>query len=223
MVNIQFNSIAGLQPICGGAIINTTHVVTAAHCADFEIRDLLLVAGAYNIKELEPSQQRKTPKSIYMHPEYQTGDLIRHDLALIEVSTPFVFNTWVQPLPLPAERHNASGYCYIAGWGQTQDHPASDVLLKAIVPILDREECRRVYPDHLDKDNQICAGYPEGGVDVCTGDTGGPLMCSDLGHLYLAGIASWGYKCAVPGYPGVYTEISFYTKSITEHQRTIEY
>jgi len=223
MVSIQFNGMTGLQHLCGGAIINETHIVTAAHCVDFELKDLLFVAGADNITSPESTQQKRVAYSIYMHPQYQNGNVIRHDLAVVQVSSPFVINNWVSPIPLPAERHPATGNCWIAGWGQTLTHIGSDVLLKAKLPIVNVSECEKVYPDLLDPTSQICAGYPEGGVDVCTGDTGGPLMCEDLGHLYIAGIASWGWKCAAPNYPGVYTEVSVYTKSITATLRKIMY
>lgn len=43
------------------------------------------------------------------------------------------------------------------------------------------------------------------------GDSGGPLQCSMMdGRWYLAGITSFGSGCAKPGYPDVYTRLSFY-------------
>nr|XP_006817798.1 PREDICTED: transmembrane protease serine 9-like [Saccoglossus kowalevskii] len=42
-----------------------------------------------------------------------------------------------------------------------------------------------------------------------TGDNGGPMMCQmDDGLWYLAGLASWGFGCADPSYPGVYSRIT---------------
>ena len=49
-----------------------------------------------------------------------------------------------------------------------------------------------------------------GGADSCQGDSGGPLFVRSTGIQ--VGITSWGYGCAAPGYPGVYTEVSFFTE-----------
>jgi trypsin len=46
------------------------------------------------------------------------------------------------------------------------------------------------------------------GAGPCDGDRGGPLIMNDSGKV--VGLISWGFGCAIKGYPGVYTKLSFY-------------
>ena len=65
----------------------------------------------------------------------------------------------------------------------------------------------------------IMAGYSNGGYDSCQGDSGGPMVVlADNGETYLqCGIVSWGSGCADPGYPGVYTRVSYFIDWICEN------
>ena len=52
-----------------------------------------------------------------------------------------------------------------------------------------------------------CAGYFEGGVDGCQGDSGGALVCPSYNKWYLMGTVSWGVGCARPHRFGVYADV----------------
>ncbi len=45
-------------------------------------------------------------------------------------------------------------------------------------------------------------------IDTCNGDSGGPLMAFYNNRWVLAGITSFGERCAEPDQPGVYTRVS---------------
>lgn len=76
-------------------------------------------------------------------------------------------------------------------------------MYETTVIISSNTDCVEIYsPINLITSSMICAEKPSDGF--CDGDMGGPMIVEDL----LAGIMSWGYGCAKPGYPGVYTKVS---------------
>ena len=80
------------------------------------------------------------------------------------------------------------------------------------VPISNINACANAYAsagDFVDPATMVCAGYADGGVDGCYGDSGGPMQAPLLGGGYrLVGLTSWGEGCAEPGFPGVYTRVA---------------
>ncbi|XP_015419109.1 PREDICTED: kallikrein-14 [Myotis davidii] len=74
------------------------------------------------------------------------------------------------------------------------------------IRVTSRQQCQQAYPGAITA-GMVCAGIPEGGKDSCQGDSGGPLVCNGK----LQGLVSWGMeRCALPGYPGVYTNLCQY-------------
>lgn len=86
--------------------------------------------------------------------------------------------------------------------------------MRVSVPIVNRSECADAYRYmNTITDRMICAGYTSGGKDACQGDSGGPLTADGL----LYGLVSWGYGCAKPKYPGVYTNVANLRSWIKTH------
>nr|CAD7420946.1 unnamed protein product [Timema poppensis] len=79
------------------------------------------------------------------------------------------------------------------------------------VPLVTFDECINKYPQLVK--GELCAGFIDGSGDACQGDSGGPLTCVG----YLTGLVSWGYGCATPGYPGVYTDVAYYKTWVEQY------
>ena len=47
-----------------------------------------------------------------------------------------------------------------------------------------------------------------GPFQICQGDSGGPLFATTAGRVVQIGIVSYGQSCALPKFPGVYSEVN---------------
>ena len=72
-----------------------------------------------------------------------------------------------------------------------------ECLRAASVPLMSQARCRALYSNSSQGilASMVCAGYRDGGVDACKGDSGGPLACYIDGKYQLIGVISWGFGC----------------------------
>jgi len=197
--------------ICGASIIGESLAVTAAHCVEGDAPSAIaVVAGKHHRTQTGPNEQRRQVTRIVVHEDYDSWSFA-NDIALLFLSEsePFLYNDYVQAAKLPTQEQQSSGDLVVAGWGTTrQGGSLATILQHVTVPFVTDAECQSAYPQEDVIESMICAGLPEGGKDSCQGDSGGPI--SSVSDGYLAGIVSWGYGCAQAGYPGVYTETSYF-------------
>ncbi|KAF0764095.1 venom protease-like [Aphis craccivora] len=132
---------------------------------------------------------------------------------------------FIQPICLPILSHHRANKLvksvpFVAGWGATSFRgPSSTTLMEIQIPVLDNSECKRAFANKkaIIDDRVMCAGFLTGGKDACQGDSGGPLMWPNGNQYYLVGVVSFGFKCAEPGYPGVYTRVSSFVEWIADN------
>ncbi|CAL8102753.1 unnamed protein product [Orchesella dallaii] len=197
---------------CGGSIVNANYIVTAAHCAVASVAGYTLVAGEHNLNSNEGTEQSRTVASIVRHPNYNANTMA-NDIAVMRVSSPFTLNTNVRAATIPSASFNPASSLTVAGWGTLSSGGSlPTVLMKVTVPLVAQATCRNAYGSQI-VNGMLCAGTA--GRDSCQGDSGGPLMSGST----LAGIVSWGYGCAAAGYPGVYTDVAYYSSWIGQQTR----
>jgi len=206
--------------LCGGALITDQHVITAAHCVK-DKEDLYSVrVGEHDVNsEMDGAKPQDIIIASKMPHEKFDSVSFQNDIAILKLSKKVKLTPEVQPICLPTDtslsnRNFDKSKPFVAGWGATSfNGPSSGTLREVQVPVVTKQSCSEAYQKFrtvVVDDSVICAGTKRGGIDACQGDSGGPLMLSEAERFYLVGVVSFGFKCAEPGYPGVYTRITHY-------------
>uniref|UniRef100_A0A2K5QFL0 Transmembrane serine protease 9 n=1 Tax=Cebus imitator TaxID=2715852 RepID=A0A2K5QFL0_CEBIM len=204
---------------CGAVLVAERWLLSAAHCFDVygDPKQWAAFLGTPFLSGAEGQLERVA--HIYKHPFYNLYTL-DYDVALLELAGPVRRSRLVRPicLPEPAPRPPDGARCVITGWGSVREGGSmARQLQKAAVRLLSEQTCRRFYPVQISS-RMLCAGFPQGGVDSCSGDAGGPLACREpSGRWVLTGVTSWGYGCGRPHFPGVYTRVAAVRGWIGQH------
>ena len=204
---------------CGGTLIAPYFVATAAHCVDdLDPSDVDVAVGKYDLTQIQTSD-RIAVAEVYVHPQWDPYT-DENDFAVLQLNAPSA-----QPVtsmissPVPSPSPVAQGKPgKIAGWGVTDSGRPATILRNADVSFISDATCQSnpsggygsdLYPVSMICAGGLSAGVPVGSPDTCQGDSGGPLLAEQGTALVLAGITSWGNGCAVAGFPGVYSRVSY--------------
>ncbi|XP_071053511.1 trypsin-7 isoform X1 [Onthophagus taurus] len=209
---------------CGGVLVSSKYVATAAHCIiKAKLYDIVVYLGELDtqdtgsVVELAPAELHRVKTKI-IHPKFQfrRTQPDRFDVALLELVTEAGSSYHIAPICLPEghlDLRNREGV--VAGWGKTKptaELMGTNILRSATVPILDIKECISWHKTKHIKvelfDEMICAGHADGHHDACLGDSGGPLIVLEGGRWTLAGLISAGFGCGEPHQPGIYHSTS---------------
>jgi len=195
---------------CGGTVIDSRHVVTAAHCV--KAKDGLqwdrieLVAGDYSLESA--GVITRTAHQAVCHAgadAYLSNDIaiVKLDQPLPKEITPAKIDDFRRPTVRPG------GIAVGAGWPVTGAKAGQMTLQKVPLSVTDVE-----WPGF------ITVTSPTGRIEgVCQGESGGPLLSRVNGYTSIAGVLSGiepgtndhtGEPCMKAGYDMYYTPIAAY-------------
>lgn len=196
------------EQYCGGTVVSSTEVLTAAHCA-LAVRqsDLSVVVGRESMSSGQGEQVGV--QDVWVAPGYD-NPLSGGDIAVLTLAESVSVAAARLPEATDSDLYSAGTMATVVGWGRLfENGPKPGKLHAADVPVVSDDECANAF-QAFDAGTMVCAGYDEGGIDACQGDSGGPLLVDGT----VIGIVSWGDGCAEAGKPGVYTRVSAYTDQI---------
>uniref|UniRef100_A0A1L8EJ55 Putative serine protease 53-like protein n=1 Tax=Haematobia irritans TaxID=7368 RepID=A0A1L8EJ55_HAEIR len=173
---------------CGGTIISSKYVVTAAHCVVYDrpykkIPVEFLSVRAGSVSSTSGGQHIAVEDTI-PHPDYAPD--FSHDIALVKLAKPLEFNAKVSPIEMASEDPKSGVLVSVSGWGRiSYTGPMSPLLKHHTLVSLDNKDCRKWINGYVPESAICFVGSADNGI--CNGDSGGPAVYNNQ----LVGVVSF--------------------------------
>jgi trypsin len=206
-------SLAGLNTdghFCGGSLVAPDKVLTAAHCLANDPAGLVARVGGTSVTGDDAESIEVL--SAQVHPLHDHDATIPdYDVAVLQLAEP----AGATPIALAAPDGASERALWLsgarataAGWGIDESFDLPDHLLEVALPVMSDAAGSAFYPGLFVPQTMVAAGVESGGVDICFGDSGGPLFVPGPDGPRQIGVSSWGFGCAGPGNPGIYARVA---------------
>ncbi|CAO1415663.1 unnamed protein product [Diamesa serratosioi] len=218
---------------CGGILISSHSVITAAHCMQPKGQriikspeQVLLAFGVYNLNDFgNPGTVSSYAIKINIHPDWNPStNRYDADLALLQIENSLLFTNLIKPVCLwNGDDSINSVEGSVVGWGKSESSKKHEDEPKEIsVPIVSNEVCFLAQPElsSISSVRTFCGGSRDGVRGPCFGDSGSGLFVKNGQKYYLRGLVSSsltvGEICDTNSY-AIYTNIFKFTDWITQN------
>ncbi|XP_062887371.1 complement factor B-like [Mobula hypostoma] len=245
-VNIDFPH----KEFCGGSIISTRWILSAAHCFNGSldmIDDISIWIGSIKRKT---GLQKLSVEQIILHEQFSVPTEMNNDIALLKTKETIVYSSHVRPVCLPCTQRSAqllvsptsrwTEACryedvlltndngrtqkipgYVTGWGYYRKRSTLSSYDLQHAQVYIQNRLTCTSPYPL-TENMFCAKGTA--ADSCKGDSGGPLVM-EINHRWIqVGIISFG-KTEICGQDimGFYSNVPKYMNWIRERVTELQY
>ncbi|OXU25381.1 hypothetical protein TSAR_005316 [Trichomalopsis sarcophagae] len=146
--------------LCGGSIIGTRYILTAAHCVDGRDASKMTILAGTNILGDEKTGKVYQADALIPHPKYGALLIVKNDVALIRLTEDIEYTPKIKPIALPTSDYDQFDKTVVlSGWGKTStaDPPATN-LQEIQLNVLTKLKCKLfwifVKPGHICTLNQ---------------------------------------------------------------------